>query len=407
MPVNYGSLPFLEALAFFRAKLNLPTQKWDDLLGAAHDRAFVVAGAMKADLLADLKAAIDQAMADGTTIETFRKDFKRIVAERGWTGWTGEGTQAGEAWRTRVIYETNLFSSYSAGRYQQMKEIADLRPYWRYRHSPASTVPRAEHLAWDGLILKHDDPFWAAHTPPNGFGCKCFIETLAERDLKKKNLTVTPKGQIPYAGTAPKTGLPQGVDKGWDYPPGRTWWPTFDKHDYATAKAIVEDYAQDGVMSRWFERLALQFSEWKKDPRFAGLKGEPLITAIRKARLIPDEKLPMAVIKPDVQALLNTDRKVLFVSADTMVKQLEKRAKQNHAADWYETLQGMLDSSPVVTPEGDQKVIYWRRNERLWVAVVKTTKARDEVYLVSLHQTNPKDIKAKVPASEWSKLGVA
>lgn len=221
MPVNYGSLPFLEALAFFRAKLNLPTQRWDDLLGAAHDRAFVVAGATKADLLADLRRAVDQAIADGTTIETFRKDFKRIVAERGWTGWTGQGTKAGEAWRTRVLYETNLFSSYSAGRYQQMKAVAATRPYWRYRHSPASTVPRAEHLAWDGLILRHDDPFWASHAPPNGFGCKCYIETLADRDLKKQNLTVTPKGQIPYNALDPKTGLPQGVDKGWNYPPGR------------------------------------------------------------------------------------------------------------------------------------------------------------------------------------------
>lgn len=212
MPVNYGSLPFLEAIAFFRAKLNLPTQRWDDLLGAAHDRAFVVAGAMQADLLADLREAVDKAIADGTTIETFRKDFKAIVAQRGWTGWTGQGTKAGEAWRTRVIYDTNLFTSYSAGRFQQMKEVAVSRPYWRYRHSPASTDPRKEHLAWDGLILKHDDPWFTAHTPPNGFGCKCYIETLAERDMKKQGLTVTDKGQIPFPDS--------GVDKGWDYQPG-------------------------------------------------------------------------------------------------------------------------------------------------------------------------------------------
>jgi len=51
MAVNYGSLPFAEVLAFFRHKLNLPTQQWDDLLGAAQDRAFVVVGAMQADLL--------------------------------------------------------------------------------------------------------------------------------------------------------------------------------------------------------------------------------------------------------------------------------------------------------------------------------------------------------------------
>lgn len=170
MPVNYyGSLPFAEALAFFRAKLNLPTQHWDDLLGAAHDRAFVVAGAMHADLLADLRAAVDRAIADGTTFESFRKDFERIVAERGWTGWTGENTKGGQAWRARTIYDTNLFTSYSAGRHRQMKEVADRRPYWRYRHSPASVVPRPEHLAWDGVILRHDDPWWSTHYPPCGW----------------------------------------------------------------------------------------------------------------------------------------------------------------------------------------------------------------------------------------------
>lgn len=212
MPVNYSSLPFLEALAFFRAKLNLPTQKWDDLLGAAHDRAFVVAGAMQADLLMDLRDAVDKAIADGTTIEAFRSDFNRIVAKRGWTGWTGQGTKAGEAWRTRVIYETNLFTSYSAGRYQQQKAVAETRPYWRYRHSPASVDPRPEHLAWDGKVLRHDDPWWASHAPPNGFGCKCYAETLSERDLKKLDIQPLTGAEMPYQSS--------GVDKGWDYQPG-------------------------------------------------------------------------------------------------------------------------------------------------------------------------------------------
>lgn len=220
MAINYGSLPFAEQLAFFRRKLNLPTQQWDDLLGAAHDRAFVVAGAMQADLLADLRSAVDKALAEGATYEQFRKDFQQIVAQRGWTGWTGEGTKAGEAWRARVIYDTNLFTSYSAGRVQQMQAVKDLRPWWRYRHSHASQKPRAEHLAWDGLILRHDDPFWGYATPPNGFGCQCYVETLADRDLEQEGLEPSNPEQIPYQGTDPKTGAPYGVDKGWDTQPG-------------------------------------------------------------------------------------------------------------------------------------------------------------------------------------------
>lgn len=157
-----------------------------------------------------------------------RQDFKNIVAERGWTGWTGEETKAGRAWRTRVIYDTNLFTSYSAGRYQQMKAVAAARPWWRYRHSDASVVPRPEHVAWDGTILRHDDPWWAVHTPPSGFGCRCFVETLSEREMKKYGLAETPADEIPFNGTVtgvdPKTGQPfqrpDGVDRGWDYAPG-------------------------------------------------------------------------------------------------------------------------------------------------------------------------------------------
>jgi len=52
----------------------------------------------------------------------------------------------------------------------------------------------------------------SAHTPPNDFGCKCCIETLAERDLKKQGLPVTDKGQIPFPNS--------GVDRGWDGQPG-------------------------------------------------------------------------------------------------------------------------------------------------------------------------------------------
>lgn len=47
--------------------------------------------------------------------------------------------------------------------------------------------------------------------------------------------------------------------------------------------------------------------------------------AARRAGLIPDERLPLAVIAPAVQALLGTRRQVVLLSADTLVKQLVKR----------------------------------------------------------------------------------
>jgi hypothetical protein len=58
--------PFEEQLAFLRQKLNLPTERWDDIKLAGHDRSFMVAGAQGADLLDDLNAATYKAASQGT-----------------------------------------------------------------------------------------------------------------------------------------------------------------------------------------------------------------------------------------------------------------------------------------------------------------------------------------------------
>lgn len=165
--------PFQAQIDHLRQKLDLPTDKWDAIVGRAHDRAFVVAGAAKADLLADLHAQINLRAQDGAGLNAFRKDFKAIVAKHGWTGWTGEGTKEGEAWRTRVIYQTNMASSYAAGRHAQMSdpEVLKLHPYWRYIHSEGAMHPRPLHLSWHGLTLPHDHPFFQTHFAPNGWNC--------------------------------------------------------------------------------------------------------------------------------------------------------------------------------------------------------------------------------------------
>lgn len=210
-------LPFAEQVAFFRAKLKLPTAAWDDIWQAAHDRAFVVAGAMKADLLADLFSAVEKAIAKGTSLETFRKDFRKIVADNGWQGWTGEGTPGGVAWRTRVIYETNLRTSYAAGRWQQLNDPAMLKmmPYWEYVHNDSVLNPRPQHLAWNHLTLPATHEFWKTHFPPNGWGCRCRI--VARSRPLDNAITLPPSG---WQRIDDKTGAPIGIDKGWAYAPG-------------------------------------------------------------------------------------------------------------------------------------------------------------------------------------------
>lgn len=203
-------LPFEEQETFFRNKLNIPTRKWTDLWKDQHAKGFMVAGAYKAELLADLRDAVDRAIAEGTALEDFRKDFDEIVARH---GWSYEGTRN---WRSELIYSTNIRTAYAAGRWEQLQDpdVKEFYGYLVYRHGD-SRMPRPQHLAWDGLTLPADDPWWKTHYPPNGWGCKCRVFAATKEDhasAAKGGL-----GDAPRSSIDPKTGEPVGIDKGWGY----------------------------------------------------------------------------------------------------------------------------------------------------------------------------------------------
>lgn len=222
---------------FHRQKINLPTNKWSDLLHHAHDRAFVVAGAKCDALLADFHSAIEKSIdnmpfkgwtdKDGQYQKGFLDHFDEIVARHGWD------YNGGRDWRARTIYETNLKSAYAAGRYKQMTDpaVKAAFPFWKYVHGleriPAN--PREQHLHWDGMVLRADDEWWLTYYPPNGWKCGCGVMPVSEFDLKAMGKTRpdnSPKIRFEKQrdpATDDWMDYPVGVDMGWAYAPGRTW----------------------------------------------------------------------------------------------------------------------------------------------------------------------------------------
>lgn len=222
-----GTVTFTEAQAFLRQKVSLPTKTWTDTLHQAHDRAFVIAGAESVALVEDLRGALDAAMHGGGGLEGFRERFDEIVLRHGWQ------YNGGRNWRTRVIYETNLRTAHQAGRLRQMRDpdVVARRPFWRYVHAEtrAPKVPRAEHLAWDGMVFRHDDPIWKRIYPPNGWKCSCGVVTLSAAGLKrlgKEGPDAAPRLKMRRVQD-PTTGdwvrVPEGIDFGWGHQPGDTW----------------------------------------------------------------------------------------------------------------------------------------------------------------------------------------
>ncbi len=355
--------PFAEQVAFFRGKLGnlVPTAKWDDLWKSQHDRAFMVAGAAKADLLADLAEAVDKAIAEGETLQDFRKRFAEIVDRRGWHGWTGEATRAGRAWRTRIIYQTNLATSYAAGRLAQLKEAGF--PLWVYRHSRAEH-PRLQHLAWDGLTLPADHPFWQTHYPPSGWGCRCRVvgadgPKSAARLGGKPGYTAPPAG---WDAIDPKTGEQVGIDKGWGYMPGATVVDTvralkdkLDKLPPEPSIALIQSWLKAETFARWFAQ--------------------------------PSGSWPLARL-PDVDAQAIGAKegvRVAMLSAETAAKQ--RAAHPEMMPEEYARTQDVIDQPTHKVNDGGQSLIYVREVAEEttggYVLVVKATQTGKALWVTS------------------------
>jgi SPP1 gp7 family putative phage head morphogenesis protein len=219
--VETGSVRFEEAIGFLRNKLDLPTEAWTDLWEAMHSVAFVVAGANTEALVSDFHQVVNQAIGSGTTLQAFRKEFDRIVLEHGWQ------YRGSAGWRSRVIFETNLRMAYAAGRWAQIQRLKHVRPYLRYVTVDDERV-RPEHRAWHNIVLPVDDPWWQTHFPPCGWGCRCRVTSLSERDLKRYGLKLSPQApEVRYVAKPVRTPdgpvlveTPVGIDPGFGYNPG-------------------------------------------------------------------------------------------------------------------------------------------------------------------------------------------
>ena len=250
--VAYGSLPFKEQIEFFRRKANVPTNGYADIYNSEHDYAFVVAGANRNALLNDFRAAIDKAISQGTTLDGFRKDFAEIVEKHGWS-YNGSFN-----WRTRIIYETNLNSSYQAGRYQQLRDAKF--PYMEYLHSDYVEHPRELHQSWDHLVLDFNDPWWNTHFPPNGYGCQCRVRGRTKGDLKrmgKDGPDTAPSINwvdkvIGVNSDNPRiVRVPEGIDPSFEHIPGQSRLDNFVPNPLDTDPTLKRGLPSSKATDEW------------------------------------------------------------------------------------------------------------------------------------------------------------
>jgi hypothetical protein len=211
-----------EAVRFLSHKQIIPTDKWDDLKHGEHSHGFTVAHSCEADILNDIQGLLKKAQENGEAFVTFRDGMLDLMRDKGWYGGSGH-TQDDKKyinWRIKIIYGTNMRTAYSAARYRTQLEAADLRPIWVYKSMLSGPHRRQEHIALHNKAFRYDDPFWDAYYPPNGWECKCAVETQSESGAERRHLDILksdPEGNPPALTEADGTA----VD--WEKFAGKTW----------------------------------------------------------------------------------------------------------------------------------------------------------------------------------------
>ncbi len=264
-----------------------PSFSWMDAWQEEHARMFTVAKSAGYDILADIHAELVKALREGRTFQQFAADLRPTLERKGWWGRklvldpeTGEtkAVTLGSTRRLQNIFDINMRVSYAAGHWGMFERNKATRPFLRYVHiDPHLHQPnsRPHHARLHNLVLPVDHPFWEHFAPPNGWGCRCSLQQLSQRDVDRlvrqgEELFFEPPTITTRPWTNRRTGeilhVPDGIDPGWDYNPGKT--------GYEATEAALDEKLRKGL----FEDLP---REWPPAPA-----SEP--EAQRLANLIAD-----------------------------------------------------------------------------------------------------------------------
>ena len=251
--------PPQEALDYFRGRALWPGFSFRDVWHYEHAYAFTVAKAMEMDLLADIRAEVDRALADGRTLRQFQEDLTPILRKHGWWGkkamtdpLTGKvvPAQLGSPNRLRTIYESNLRAARAAGQWDRAQRTKTTHPCFLYELGPGEE-DCDRHAAWAGTLLPVDDPWWDDHFPPNGWDCECRVRQVSRAEAERRGGPTPRPPRSAEKMINPRTGMQfevdEGLDPAWASNPGKFRGRTLMEHlrgkignDPAAGRIVME-----------------------------------------------------------------------------------------------------------------------------------------------------------------------
>lgn len=231
------ALPPEEMLAYLANRTGItPTFDWRDVWEAEHAQQFTISRLARADLLAAIQEGITAVVGGDLSRRDWMKSAQQVLADAGWWGEKqvvdpatgGVVSTRFNPPRLKLILDTNAQVAYSAGQWARINDAKATHPYVRYITRGDERV-RASHAQWNGVTLPVDDPFWNTHWPPNGWRCRCRVQSMTRREYARRvdegSITTTAPPADSREWINPRTGavlqVPAGIDPGWAYNPGQ------------------------------------------------------------------------------------------------------------------------------------------------------------------------------------------
>ncbi|MBI4804454.1 MAG: minor capsid protein [Desulfovibrio sp.] len=396
-PVNLSfamGLPPKDAVSYFESKGYQITFDWKEMDQAAHAQAFTVAKCAQLDILKDIREACADSLKEGKTEAWFQKHLEPKLREKGWWGKqpmvdprTGEErrVQLGSPARLGLIYRQNMQSAFMAGRYKQMLENADARPWWQYV-AILDGKTRPAHKILNGRTFRYDDPFWSSHYPPNGFNCRCRVRALSDSRLDAEQVQpesgvgnmVTEEVTTVDSSTrqevrrtvtgykVPETGYTVFTDVGFSSNTGASWIgqqleDVVRKIEAAPpeiARQAVRDMTHGPLLPAWLEK--------------------------------PVGNFPLVVVPEEDAALIGAKCQVGRLSQQTMGKQAKSHPELGPAD--YRLAQEAVDHGERML-ESTRKLDYVLDQPNGVLVVVKAASDGGELYVQSLVRLSGDDAK--------------
>lgn len=363
-------------MEFLKQKIPTTTFNYDELMHEAHLRAFSIAKMMQLDLLKDMQDSLLKAQKEGMSFESWKKEIKPNLAKKGWLGKTEViDKTTGEIKiinvnnrRLKNIYNTNMRSANAQGRAKEQYARKG-KVYLRYV-AIMDGLTRESHAKLHGTILPREDGFWSSNYPPNDWGCRCYVQSLSQAELKTKGLKVSPK--------APEFK----AHKDWNYDTRNL------KGDEGIRQIIeykAKRYANNPVLLQSLNNLKEEIKQVEKN--YLAIKN--LRQKAIKSEEYDKEFLSIAKSTESLQKALGSKAKEVYLSGYT----LRTHTHHDNVGEFdYSLLPFLLKDSNVykIKSSKTHHIVYFSYFGDYYRATLKTTQDKKEIFLLSLVKSSGK-----------------